>query len=171
MEKLLGILLILGGCAGMLVGWYETQKKKQALMRECIRLFSQWHYALEREHLRLYDFLEEYDARQPEVKNLLIGLKALLEKNCYPSGILAWQKVLGEKRREFPWDDEAWNVLMDAGDAFFGANSQESLRCVDACRRRMEEMLALEYQNMKRKWKMYMPVGMLGGVILIILLV
>ena len=123
----------------MLVVWYETQKKKQALMEECIRLFAQWHYALEREHIRLFDFLEGYDARMPEVKNLLLGLKELLEKNCYPAGMAAWQKVLDENRGAFPWNGEVWNILMDAGDAFFGANSQESFRCIDVCRRRMEE--------------------------------
>lgn len=171
MGRLLGIGLILSGCAGTLMGWYEMQKKRQALMEECIRLFAHWHYALERENIRLYDFLEEYPARFVEVKKLLMELKNLLEQNCYQSGRIAWKKLLEENDSAFPLTGEAWQILEDAGDAFFGNNSQESLRNIEICMRRMEEELKSARTELVKKWKVYMPVGMLGGVILIILLV
>ena len=171
MEKLVGMLLILAGCAGMLFSWQEKKRRQQIFMGECIRLLEGWKYALSRGHVRLYDFLEEYEYRVPEMEELLKMLRERLEKNVYPSGIFVWQKILWEKRTELPIGDEAYRILLDAGDAFFGNNSEACLRCALACRERMEEVMTEEKKDMARKWRVYMPVGMLGGTILIILLV
>lgn len=171
MEKLVGMLCILVGCGGMMISWQEKKRRQQIFMRECIRLFARWKFALSKEHMRLYDFLEEYDGRSPEMEQLLLQLKEQLKKNCYPSGNQVWQELLREKRALLPLGDEAYRILLDAGDAFFGSSSEDCLRCIKACGERMEEALAEEKKDMEQKWKVYMPVGMLGGMILIILLI
>lgn len=169
--RMIGMVCILAGCAGVLMNWYERKRQQQAFMGECIRLFSRWRYAVLKEHLRLYDFIESYDGRIKEMDDLLQELWHKLERNSYPSGTVAWQELLQEKRQILPLGEEAFHILSDSGDAFFGNSREEVLRCTEACRDRMEEALAEEKRETARKWRVYMPVGMLGGVMLIILLV
>lgn len=171
MGRIIGMMCILAGCAGYVLSWYEKKKRQQAFMGECIRLFARWQYAVLKEHMRLYDFIDGYDKRSPEMEELLGQLKERLEQNCYPSGIRVWQELLREKCVILPSEGEAYHILSDAGDAFFGSSREEALRCIEACQNRMEEALAEEKRETQRKWKVYMPVGMLGGVILIILLI
>lgn len=169
--KLMGIICILVGCAGVLLSWQERKRRQQAFMGECIRLFARWKYAISREHMRLYDFLEEYECRVPEMEEFLRLLKARLMTNTFPSGNQVWQNLLMEKREVLPLGEEAYRIFLDAGDAFFGDSSEECLRCVKVCEEQMEETMAEEKRDMERKWKVYMPVGMLGGTILIILFI
>lgn len=171
MERVMGTALILAGCAGCLLWWIENEKKRQAMMEECIRLFSQWKYALEREHIRLYDFLEQYEPRRAELGELLSEVKKQLLKNCYPSGQLVWQTALQEKKCVLSLQGEAYIVLRDAGDAFFGNSSEESLRCIGVCTARMEKCLIYERDEFAKKRKVYMPAGMLGGLMLVIFLI
>lgn len=171
MGRIIGMVCILMGCAGALLNWYERKKRQQAFMGECIRLFSRWQYALLKEHMRLYDFIESYDGRWKEMDDLMQELERRLQQNCYPSGIVAWQQLLQEKRHILPLGEESFHIFSDAGDAFFGNSREEVLRCTEACRLRMEEALAAEKKETVRRWKVYMPVGMLGGVMLIILLI
>lgn len=171
MGRLLGIIMILAGCAGCLLWWMENEKKRQAIMEECIRLFARWKYSLEREHIRLYDFLEQYEPRQTELGEILLEVKKMLRENCYPSGQMVWDKVLKEKSRILSLQGEAYVVLREAGDAFFGSSSAESLRCICVCMERMEKCLADVRSEFAKKRRVYMPVGMLGGVILVILLI
>ena len=57
MARIFGTVLILAGCAGFLYKWAEGEKARQRMAGEWIRLFVRWGYALEQEHVRLYDFL------------------------------------------------------------------------------------------------------------------
>ena len=171
MGKLMGMALILAGCAGMLFSWQERKRRQQMFRGECIRLLAEWKYALSKEHMRLYDFLEECECRVPQMKDLLEELKERLKTNTFPSGMQVWQELLREKRADLPLEEEAYRIFLDAGDAFFGSSSEECLRCIKVCGERMEEVMTGEKRDMERKWKVYMPVGMLGGTILIILFI
>ena len=61
MARIFGTVLILAGCAGFLYKWAEGEKARQRMAGEWIRLFVRWGYALEQEHVRLYDFLSFYE--------------------------------------------------------------------------------------------------------------
>lgn len=171
MGKLLGTILILCGSAGCLYSWRENEKKKQAFMEECIRLFSFWNYVLKQEHMRLYDFLESYETEWKEMQTLLLNLKGILEKNSYASGRAAWQEVLLLNKKKLPLRGEAYSILEKAADSFFGNSSMESLRCIGVCRERMEEELIRHRREYAAKQKVYMPLGMLGGLMLVIFLI
>lgn len=171
MERLIGMLLILTGVGGMLLSWHEKKYRQLAVMQAAIRLFSRWQYALTKEQMRLYDFLEACEGEFPELSSLLREVRERLQENRYPSGALVWQQVLGQQRSFLSLEPEASRILMDAADGFFGNTRETCIRCMEVCRCRMEEELKKEKSEMDRRWKVYMPVGMLGGVILIILLI
>lgn len=171
MGRLFGSVLILAGCAGVLLGWREGERKRQAMMEECIRLFSQWSYSVKREHIRLLDFWRQYTPQQPQMGEFLEEVTQMLLRNCYPTGQEVWREVIYNRRKTLMLRGEALVVLQEAGDAFFGNNSMESLRCMEVCRERMEQCLAASREEFLKKQRVYMPSGMLGGMILIILLV
>lgn len=171
MGRLLGIILILGGSAGCLYSWQENEKRKRAFMEECIRMFAQWNYAVEKGHMRLYDFLECYDSEWDEMKIILSGLKDRLSENLYANGKTAWQEVLGENKKILPIKGEAYEILLSVSDSFFGNSSMDCLRCIQISRERMEDALKDCRSEYVKKQKVYMPLGMLGGLVLIIFLV
>lgn len=62
------------------------------------------------------------------------------------------------------------SLRLPAG-AFYGESSAENLRCNEICRKRMEKFLAESRLEFFKKQRVYLPVGMLTGVVMIILLV
>ena len=96
MGKLIGILLILGGCAGLLYQWMKVQRCRVLLMEEWIRIFVAFEYALEKEHVPIQRFFLRYDGRLPEVERFFERVLQLLEKNEYPSGQMVWGMVFKE---------------------------------------------------------------------------
>ena len=171
MRKLLGMLL-------MLVGWWmglyrgtQAQRKRQAFMEACIRLFAGFAYAVEVGHVRLYDFLEGFETGQEQLSDFLADLKKLLQENQYAGGQAAWRAAMEKNCPVQEIRGEAREILMASAEAFFGTSSQESLRCIEVCRRRMEECLERERKEYRKKRRVYMPVGMLSGLMLVILLI
>ena len=64
MGKLIGILMILCGCAGLLYQWMKVQRCRALLMEEWIRIFAAFEYALEKEHVPIQRFFLRYDGRR-----------------------------------------------------------------------------------------------------------
>jgi hypothetical protein len=161
----------MAGCAWGIVCWLEGERRRLAMMEECIRLFAQWDFALRSGHIRLYQFLEQYESGQPEFEKALAEVSRLLRQNCYSSGREVWLCVMGERRKKLSLSGEAYEIFLKAGDAFFCGSSGESLHTMASCRERMEACLTKARGELAGKRRVYIPMGMLGGVVLIILLV
>ena len=78
---------------------------------------------------------------------------------------------LQKHKRELQIGQEGWEILTSAAGAFYGESSAENLRCNEICRKRMEKFLAESRLEFFKKQRVYLPVGMLTGVVMIILLV
>lgn len=171
MGKLTGAVLILCGVCGLLWSWWRMQKKRQEAAGELIRMLARWEYSLERERLSLSEFLERFDSRDPQVSGWKNGLLASLAAREYPCGAMLWRRTLETHRRALGLGGELWELFCSADGAFFGTSSRESLRCARACRSRMEDCLRREREELSKKRRVYLPVGVLSAVVLIILLV
>ena len=68
-----------------------------------------------------------------------------------------------------PLTKEQWEILHQASDAFFGVNCDEALRNTRRSIQGLKEAQSREQGEFLQKQKVYMPVGMLGGILLIIL--
>lgn len=171
MGKLTGAALVLVGCMGLAGAWLRAQKARQRAASELIRILAAWEYSLEREKFRLVEFLERCESSEAPVERLRTELIGAVLARSYPSGAALWADVLGKNRASLNLGEAMWEVLLAADGAFFGTSSRESLRCTAACRRRMEECLERERQEFGRRRKICLPVGMLGGALLIIWLI
>lgn len=170
MGKLTGMLCILLGCAGLLVSWYDRQRRRQRLQGAFVQLLTSWEYCLSRERLRLSDFLAQYAAQEPQMEAFLSALSDAVAGRLCPTGQELWRQVLLGQQRSMELDGVMLELLIPAGGAFFGRNSRECIQCARACRSRLEEELSRERTEFARKQKVYLPVGMLGGVLLVLFL-
>lgn len=171
MARIFGTVLILAGCAGFLYKWAEGEKARQRMAGEWIRLFVRWGYALEQEHVRLYDFLSFYETADASMQAFLDEVCICMRNHQNPSGQKIWQDCLQKHKRELQIGQEGWEILTSAAGAFYGESSAENLRCNEICRKRMEKFLAESRLEFFKKQRVYLPVGMLTGVVMIILLV
>ena len=97
MARIFGTVLILAGCAGFLYKWAEGEKTRQRMAGEWIRLFVRWGYALEQEHVRLYDFLSFYETADASMQAFLDEVCVCMRNHQNPSGQKIWQDCLDRK--------------------------------------------------------------------------
>lgn len=170
MGKLVGSASILAGCLVLLIRWTESIRQSQHLMCEIVRFFRRWEYALETRQMRVLDFLTAYPYAEDQLRKLTETVQKELLSHTYPMGQIVWKKALEENRSAMQLPEEAYQILLRAGDSFFGTNRMEAMQCIKACIRQMENTIEEERKSYREKRKVYMPVGMLTGVMLVILL-
>lgn len=171
MGRSIGIVLILIGCAGSLLQWMEGEKQRQSLMAEWVRLFARWEYVLKQQPVPLYEFLHFYETDLQPVHTFLEDVCTDMRMHACPSGKQIWQENLRRHKKTLRADGEMWEILLTAARAFYGESSMENIRCSVLCQKRTEQHLADTRAEFARKKRVYMPVGMLTGVVLVILLV
>lgn len=170
MGKLVGSILILTGCLVLLFRWMENMKQRQCMLHEIIRFFHSWEYALETKKMRVMDFFDSYSYAQIVLQKVTHDVRDELYLHTYPTGQTVWQKILEQHKDKIHVPEEAYQILLRAGDSFFGTNRAEAMQCIRACIRQMEAVIEEERKSYREKRKVYMPVGMLTGVMLVILL-
>lgn len=170
MGKLAGSICILTGCFMLLLRWTEHVKQRECVMREILRFLRSWEYTLKMKRMRVIDFFDTYPYAPGCLQSITDEVKEMLLAHTDPTGQTAWRNALKKYERQIGMSHEAYEIFVRAGDSFFGTNRKEATQCVDMCIRQMEEVMAEERKNYREKRKVYMPVGMLTGVMLVILL-
>lgn len=155
----------------LLISWGERTIRKQLCMREIVRMFVSWEYALETQRMRVMDFLEQFQFETTALQETMEEVRQRLLAYEYPTGELVWQETLVKHRNAVELPEEAYHVLVQSKDGFFGTNRMEALRCIRQCTAQMQRCIEEERENYRGKRKVYMPVGMLMGVMLVILLI
>ena len=77
---------------------------------EWIRLFVRWGYALEQEHVRLYDFLSFYETADASMQAFLDEVCVCMRNHQNPSGQKIWQDCLQKHKRELQIGQEGWEI-------------------------------------------------------------
>lgn len=170
MGKLVGSVCILTGCLVLLICWMESTKQSQCVMQEMVRFFRSWEYVLQTKQTRVIEFLEMYPFRQAELQSVADDVRKELCLHTYPTGQIVWQKILKKHTNAIRVPQEAYQILLRAGESLFGTNSTENLHCIQLCIQQMQQCIEEERKSFREKRKVYMPVGMLTGVMIVILL-
>jgi stage III sporulation protein AB len=170
MLKLLGACAVMSGAAGMLGFWNGKQKNRIRRMKAFLSFLSRTYYAMGTEHAQMIAYLREYDGKDALLGDMLQELAGILADHASPSGEQAWEKVCTGRKKEWDVSEAAWEVLTACGKALFGKNLAENLKHLQALERKMEEQIAQEERIFAEKRKILTPVGLLGGVMLIVIL-
>lgn len=179
MGKIVGIFFVLGGVAGVLHSWMIQQKERQMRLEEMVRFLQKSVFAIEREKIKIVEYFARYGDRDGRMldKNERILEKTLheiakrLATNTYPMGHSAWEEVFKEEEQNWALDKETFEVVLQAGKGFFGRSRAENIcflqKSIQELEKRQEKIKEKDVQERK----VWVPVGMLGTVMIMILFI
>lgn len=171
MLKGIGAVAILLAACGFLFSWQESVKLRITHLRALCSFYHRAHYAFEAEKMHCIDFFATCSVKDMVFRETLEILCELLDTYAYPTGEEAWEAAFLSRRMEWGLASEEWELVINSGKAFFGKNLIENLEQMDGYREQLLEYLALEEKNFREKKKVFTPVGLLGGIMLIIILI
>ena len=199
MLKLAGILVLLLGVLGELYSWNEG-KRRRIKQLECYEAFLKHAiYGLETEKIHMQELLYQAIASRKETVDhanmahtktfhrdnelhdntveydsvLALVLEDVLEQmrnHTYPSGAVLWREVWNSHRGEWNVDGANWTLILDTGKAFYGNNLKENLEYLRTLQGLLKEGIREEKNKWKEKQKVLTPVGILGGIMIVIIL-
>ena len=179
MGKIVGILLVLGGVAGCLHSWMIQQKERQMMLEELIRFLQKSVFAMEKEKIKIVEYFARYkavdsgmEARNEHVlERTLQEIAKRLASNTYSNGLLAWEEVFEEEEQNWTLDKETFEVLLCAGNGFFGRSREENVCFLQKSIQELEKRQEKIKEKDTQERKVWIPVGMLGAVMITILFI
>jgi stage III sporulation protein AB len=170
-EKMAGGFLVMTAIVGGLYSWREKKRHGILQMREVVQFYIRAHYAMEIEKMSMPEFFEEYHTKEAILQQFLDALTKMLQNHQCPTGEEAWERACQETFAQWFMPEEIWEVFLHSGKAFFGSNLQENLLHMDAAKEQMQLEITQEKQQLTEKQKVFFPVGILGGVFVILVLI
>lgn len=169
MGKIVGIVLVLGGIAGVLFQWIEEQKERQKRVEEFGVFIHKTIFMMESERIKIIDYFSNYKSQDLVLTNTLREIALRLKKNEYPNGVFVWEMVLKEKEKNWNLDSAIFEVVLKCGIGFFGRRREEN---VSFLKKQLVELERLQIRRKERdtkERKVWMPVSMLGGMMVVLL--
>jgi stage III sporulation protein AB len=170
MLKILGAAAVMAGAAGMVGFWIRQQKNRIRRMKAFSVFLSRTYYAMGTEHVQMIAYLREYDAKDALLGDMFGELAEILADHTCPFGEQAWEQVCESRKKNWDVDEQTWEIITACGKALFGKNLAENLKHLKAQEQRMDGQIAEEERGFAEKRKILTPVGLLGGVMLIVIL-
>jgi len=179
MWKILGFLLVLGGVAGVLYSWVSEQKKRQRILEEFILFLEKSISSMEKDNLKIVTHFEKYVSQQNNHTNvdaqlftkILSEIATRLSSNTYPKGQSVWEEVIKEEGQNLALDKETFAIILQAGNGFFGRSREENIRFLQKSIRELEIQQKKCREKDAQERKVWVPVTMLGTVMLLIVFV
>lgn len=171
MWKILGIFLFGMGTMGEIYEWIARTKSRQKRLDEMLLFLKKAKYAMEEEKVRWIPFFYQYESNDAIVTETLHEIASRLEEHRYPYGEDAWKAIFLEKKKEWNCKEASFQVLIQVGRAFFGRSRQENGEFMDSYIKQLEICKGEEKQKFAEEKKVWIPVSVLGGVMLVILLI
>lgn len=171
MGKIIGMFCVLGGIASFLYSWVLEQKMRHGRLEELIIFLQKSIFAMEEEKVRIIDYFEEYKSRDEILEETLKEIANRLRKNVYPNGQLVWEEVFWEKREAWNYEEETFGMILGVGNGFFGKKRSENLCFLKKSLKQLELQMDKSKEKAAQERKVWIPVGMLGGIMLMIILI
>lgn len=168
--KLIGITIIAIGIAGMIHDWLLRHQNRRKRMEELLSFFRKAVYAMEELKVHWITYFEEYEGADICLNKSVWETAQRLKQNCYAKGELAWQEVMKEKKADWDFSKEAFLLLLSSGTAFFGKSQKENLEFLRLYIKLLDEQNKKECLEFAEKKKVWIPIGTLGGIMLVIIL-
>ena len=177
MWKLLGIFLTLGGVGGILYSWVMEQKDRQMRVDVFLLFLQKSLSVMKSEKIIVATYFQrviEQDMFFQNPKNEILHrtLEEIIRRlslHTYPSGQMVWEEVLREKEQDWNLDKETFETLVQAGNGFFGRSREENIRFLNKSIEDLEQHQVRLKEKSVQERKVWIPVGMLGSIMLVIL--
>ena len=171
MGKIIGMFFVLGGIMFLLYNWVLEQKSGNRKIGELVVFLQRSLFAMEEGKMQIIEYLKNYSSREKILEETLYEIAGRLEQKIYPNGEVVWEQVFWEKRQEWNLDEETFEIVLGLGKGFFGRKRGENVSFLQRGMMRLEERQAKKREKDAKERKVWIPVSMLGGIMLMIILV
>ena len=171
MGKMIGCLCLLGGIASLLYSWVIEQKMQHKRLEEFILFIQKSIFAMEEEKVRMIPYLQGYKSKDEGLNETLQEIASRLQMNIYPNGQMVWEEVFWEKKRVWDYDGEIFDVILTVGNGFFGKKRSENVCLLRKSIKQLEMQRDKRKEKDTQERKVWIPVGMLSGIMLMIILI
>ena len=144
-------------------------KERERKLEEFILFFQKSIGVMESEKIRVIDYFEKYASQ--ELQTSLVEIARRLASNTYPNGQIVWEEVFMEEKQNLSFDQETFSIILQAGNCFFGRSREENIRFLQKTVKELETQKKKLMEKDAKERKVWVPVGMLGAVMLTILFV
>ena len=177
MWKCIGILFLIGGTAGTLYSWVCEEKSKLRYLEDTLLFLQKSLYVIQEEKIKVSDWFRRYIDQETVIqsnRNVLLerALEEMIKRlsvNTYPNGQMVWEEVFREEEQNLNIDREVFQCIVQAGNGFFGRSRTENISFLEKSIKELEQQLEkLKEKNLQER-KVWIPVGMLGSIMLVIL--
>lgn len=170
MGKVIGTLLLFGAIGGGLYNWLCSQREKQSRM-EAFGIFLQKSiFVMEKEKVHIIPYLKGYFCKEEILKETLEEIAERLSRNQFPDAVEVWETVFWEKRKRLGVSENVLNIMKASGQGFFGRSREENICFLQKCLKELEAESGRIKEKDAQERKVWVPVGMLGGIMLLIIL-
>lgn len=171
MGKLIGTLLIIWGIAGYLYSWQCKQKARRKRVEDFIVFLQKSVFIMEAENTKVGQLFLSCLGRDIVLNETLTEITRRLELKIYPKGESIWEEVFREEEQNWDLDRETFGLIINAGNGFFGRNRAENICFLQKSIRELELQEKKNREKDSKERKVWIPVGMLSGIIIIILFI
>lgn len=168
MWKIVGMVFMLGGVAGVLYSWVCEQREKQKRLENFMLFLQKSIFTMETEKVRVVDYFRKSNG-DTILEQTLQEIARRLALNTYPNGHMVWEEVFREQARRWNLSQEVFSVIVQAGNGFFGRSREENIGFLKKSLKELEKQQANMKEKDAQERKVWVPVGMLGTVMLVIL--
>ena len=173
MWKVVGCVCFLGGAAGVLYSWVLEQREKEKRLEVFLHFLQKSLAFMQTEKLRVVDYFSKYGesylgSESDSVLARDLGeISKRLASNTYPNGQMVWEEVF--QGEDWNFDREIASIIVQAGNGFFGRSRVENISFLEKSIKDVEiQQKKMKVQNVQKR-KVWIPVGMLGSVMLVII--
>ena len=170
-QKLTGSFFIMMGVWGMIWKKRSQMLKKAKKNQEVIEILQHLSSTFETEYIPIMNFLDRILERKLLTHELWDTLRKRLGAYLDKTGEDAWNKALGEYKDELFLHEEQWSSLEHAAGGMFGDKRTENIQILKKDAELLQKYHDKFILEQKEKYKIYMPVGILGAFMVILLLV
>lgn len=171
MGKLIGITLIIGGIAGYLHSWLSMQKERRERVKLFIVFLQRAVFLMEAENVKVGQLFRSHYDKESLLNETLSEIATRLEFNIYPKGESIWEEVFKEKEQNWDVDKDTFGLIINAGNGFFGKNKAENICFLQKSINELEEQEKKNREKDAKERKVWIPVGMLSGLMIVILFI
>lgn len=171
MVKIAGCVMVAAATWGFLYAWKESRKQRIDRLYAMAEFYGRAYYALGAEQMQILEFLKNPPVAEERIRDFLLDVADKLFLFVYPTGEAAWEESCLEHRRKLGLLPGQWELLRRSGKAFFGKNPEENQKKFLSYRDQAADFAAEEQKDFQEKKKVFTPVGLLGGLTIVILLV
>lgn len=171
MGNAIGMILLFGGIAGSVYSWLESGRNREKRLDEALLFLQKCSFAMDNERVKIITYFKEYRSKDKVLNDSLQEVANRLSMCMYPSGIQVWRDVLFEKKEDWDFSEESFFILQKAGEGFFGAKREENISFLKKSICELEMQRTKEKEKNIQERKVWVPVSVLGGIMLMIIFV